>query len=136
MSKDVTIKSLKVFENNNCAQATASGILDYYNDKDEQIFFNALLGFGGGFGEGSLCGAVSGSIASMTKILSDRNVGKDDIIEARNQLKDQFSAKFESLECRELTKDYADKNNEERRANCANFVREIVVDATKIIDNY
>lgn len=115
---DVTIKTLEVFENNNCAQATASGILNHYHDKDETMFFNTLVGFGGGFGEGSLCGAISGTIAAMSKILYDRKVPKDDIIEARNQLKEKFRETFEFLECRELTQDYGDLSDEEKKASC------------------
>ena len=64
-------------DESNCAQAVASGILDFYNMKDHsELLHKAMVGFGGGMGERSICGAITGGLAALGVIMIDKGIDK------------------------------------------------------------
>lgn len=129
----------------NCAQAVACGVLEYYNHNDcLETIHNALLGFGGGMGEKSICGAVTGGLAALGILMSKKDLEKDDISDIFRKFKDTFNNKFKTLNCGEILSEFVlpdgsiDIENPERRLTCtealelaASIVKE-VLDESKI----
>ncbi|UYP48281.1 hypothetical protein NEF87_004566 [Candidatus Lokiarchaeum ossiferum] len=127
----------------NCAQSTAKGILNYYKfEKEGQILSNSFLPYGGGFKEGSICGAISGTLAAMSFILSNSNVENDKIVELTNQMKSEFLEEFPSVNCHTILDPFRkpdgeiDKDNAERRNLCTKAVTNAANLAHQIISNY
>ncbi len=66
-----------------CARSTSCGLLDYYNLKEaREIIYKSILPFAEGTGERSICGSVSGALAAISYILSEKN--------SINQAKEKF----------------------------------------------
>lgn len=125
----------------NCAIATGVGLLQSYNDPDHKVFQSAFLGFGGGMGEGSVCGAVSGTIAAIGKLLFEKGLNdnqiRDKIILLKKQLKDEYSQ--QSLDCKNFLKDFSvdGKINYSaygRKESCTLLVGKITELADKILE--
>ena len=94
----------------NCAQSSCSGLLLHYNFKHaSKILFDSLKCFGGGFGEGMICGAVSGSITALSYLGTTKELSEDKIKELTAELKSKFRSEFEFLDCYSLKKPFTDK---------------------------
>ena len=143
---DIINKASKYWnQESNCAQAVACGVLEYYNHNDcLETIHNTLLGFGGGMGERSICGAVTGGLAVLGILMNEKGLEKDDKSDIFRKFKDTFNNKFKTLNCGEILSDFilpdgsVDKENPERRLTCtsavelaASIVKE-VLDESKI----
>lgn len=93
---------------NNCARATAVGLLQSHNDLDHHVFFSAFTSYGGGMGEGSVCGAVSGTIAAVSKLLFEKGLDDRQISEKISLLKKQLKEEYkqDSIDCKIFLKDF------------------------------
>ena len=97
---------------------------------------------GGGVGEGSICGAVTGALIGMAYILTQNNVEKDLLIEACNKFKDQFTNAQESLRCRDILYEFndgeedIDRDHPKRREKCTNAIRTAMSLVVPIIRNH
>ena len=137
MSKLIDL-TLKYWDTENCARATACGLLDYYNHVSEsKTMFKAILPFGGGIGEKSICGAVCGSLAALSFKLTELGLEKETISEKATLFKEQFTARFGTLVCRELIEPYLLEDGTyalERRDSCTELVKEGVKLVDKIVE--
>lgn len=119
----------------NCAQATCVGILEEFDYLDEGDLFNhALIPFGGGFGEGLICGAISGSLAAFSFIAAQYGKSSDEIKTLSSKFKTAFRLQYSFLDCmslkapfqirleQDLEEQERTKINEERRNACTHFV--------------
>lgn len=126
---------------NNCARATGVGLLKSHDDPDHQVFQSAFLGFGGGMGEGSICGAVSGTIAAIGKLLFEKGLNDDQIRDKINLLKQQLKEDYkqQSLDCKNFLKDFSvdgkiDYSASGRKESCTLLVGKITEMADKILE--
>lgn len=126
----------------NCAQSVSCGLLDSYNlTQGKEILYPALIHFGAGFGEYSVCGAISGGLSAIGFILSKKGLGDDTINELSNQFKEKIKKKFNSLLCRDYMKPYFTKNGDidwdlrGRREKCTEIVQTAFEKAKNIIDD-
>lgn len=127
----------------NCAQSTAKGLLNHYNFRKEgQILSLSFLPYGGGFKEGSICGAISGTLAAMSYILSKSEINNDKIVELTNQMKNEFLEEFTSVNCQTILDPFRkpdgeiDKDNVERRNLCTKAVNVSANIAHNILSNH
>ena len=127
----------------NCAQSTAKGLLNYYNYQNEgQILSLSFLPYGGGFKEGSICGAISGTLAAMSYILSKSEIDNDKIVELTNKMKIEFLEEFTSVNCQTILDPFRkpdgeiDKDNVERRNLCTRAVNLSTKIAHNILSNH
>lgn len=135
---------LNYWENGkNCARATGAGILKANNDKDYPVLLATFTAYGGGIGEGSVCGAVSGTIGAVSKLLSDRG-HDDDYIRAKiSDLKSALKTNFDrvSIDCKDMLKEFANEDNvvdyqhPERKTKCTSIIEWITVYAQNMIDD-
>ena len=80
-NRSVTDKTLEYWEKKaNCARASVCGVLSY-NNKESLCdpFYKAMLPMGGGFGEGLVCGAVTGSLAALSLVLAEKGLKDEEI---------------------------------------------------------
>ncbi len=105
---------LKLWDDgHNCAQSTAKGLLDQNKFHQEgDILSSSFLPYGGGFKEGSICGAVSGTLAAMSFLLHQKSQDEEKIVELTNQMKSEFQKEFTSLNCHGLLEPFKDSNGE------------------------
>lgn len=97
------------WKDSHCAQAVTMSLLSFNNySKDQMPIVNALTSFGEGMGERSICGSVSGSLASLGIILNDKMVSTKEIMEMTDKFKMEFKEKNQSLYCYELLSPYLD----------------------------
>jgi len=129
-------------EGQNCAQSTLRLILDAFGYPAEgELIAAALVPFGGGMKMGSVCGAVSGTIAAMSFIMHRQGLSTDEIVEGTNSMKAEFQKHFNSLLCNDLISPYApfmDQNAEiaaERRRFCTKLVMSAVASAERVLKN-
>ena len=113
----------------NCAQATAKGLLQYFGYEDaSDVLYHSFFPYGGGFKERSICGAVSGTLAALSYVCSQRECTSDEIIDLASLFKEKFTADFGSLRCRgilapfQLTDGEFDMDNPQRRDTCTRAV--------------
>ena len=116
-------------QESNCAQAVACGVLEYYDQIDYlETVHSSLLGFGGGMGERSICGAVTGGLAALGILMSKRDLEKDDKSDIFRKFKDTFNDKFKTLNCGEILSEFIlpdgsiDIENPDRRLTCTRAV--------------
>ena len=132
--------TMKYWETENCARATACGLLDFYDYTSEsKVMFKAILPFGGGIGEKSICGAVCGSLAALSFKLAELSIEAEEIREKATLFKEQFTTRFGSLICRELIQPFlqADETySPERRESCTELVDEGVILVNSIVESY
>jgi C_GCAxxG_C_C family probable redox protein len=128
-------------QESNCAQAVACGVLEYYNQNDcLETIHNAMLGFGGGMGERSICGAVTGGLAALGILMSKKDLEKDDKSDIFRKFKDTFIKKFKTLNCGEILVEFIlsdgsiDKENPERRLKCTGAVELAASIVKKVLD--
>jgi C_GCAxxG_C_C family probable redox protein len=126
----------------NCAQSTAAGILENYDHSDlSPSFYKAMLPFGGGVGEESICGAVLGSLAGMSLALADKGVNPDGVREKSKEFKRRLRERFGTLECGALMDEFRDPQGKivfdmpGRREKCTKVVESAVILARQLIDS-
>lgn len=139
---DIVNETKKYWENDfNCSISTACGILDYYGYKHHsETMKKALLPFGGGIGERSVCGAVTGALAGLSSVLHEKRLDKDSIYDLTKMFKDRFKEEIGTLYCREILFDFispdgsVDMENPKRRKSCDKAAYEAVAIVKEIID--
>ena len=144
MSKKSLSSVMKYWNvDSNCAQSVSCGLLDEFNLKAEkEIIHPSMINLGGGFGEGSICGANSGSMVAMGLILSKKGVDKDNIQELRDNFKEIIIKKFNSLRCRDYMEEFYtedgifDWDRDDRHEKCTEIVQGVFIEAKKIIEDY
>ena len=139
---DIVNETKKYWENDfNCSIAVACGILNYYGYKHHsETLKKALLPFGGGMGEKSVCGAVTGALAGLSSVLYEKGLDKDSIYDLTKRFKERFKEEVGTLYCREILNDFfvpdgsVDMENPERRKTCDEAVFQAVTIVKEIID--
>ena len=139
---DIISETKKYWENDfNCSIAAACGILNYYGYKHHsKTMKHALLPFGGGIGERSVCGAVTGALAGLSSVLHEKGLDKDSIYDLTKRFKERFKEEVGTLYCREIIHDFilpdgsVDMENPKRRKSCDKAVYEAVVIVKEIVD--
>ncbi|MFX0092133.1 MAG: C-GCAxxG-C-C family protein [Candidatus Hodarchaeota archaeon] len=139
---DISANVLNYWEKKrvNCARSAACGILEFYKVHGSEILYKALTSFGGGIGEGTVCGGLIGALAAMNLILAGNGLSDREIVNKSDALKNLFREKFTTLECRALMDEFrlengkVDFQNPERRKKCTNAVMTAVKGAQHIID--
>ncbi|MHA1303371.1 MAG: C-GCAxxG-C-C family protein [Candidatus Heimdallarchaeaceae archaeon] len=142
-TKAIIEEALKYWETGiNCSRSTSCGALDHYNFKEQSNNqYKALMAFGGGIGEGSICGSITGSICALSLILSEYGLTEEQILAKIQHFKDQFRDKFGTLYCRDILVEFQDKNGEidmdhpERRLRCTKTVKSAVSIVQSIIES-
>ncbi|MCY3413898.1 MAG: C_GCAxxG_C_C family protein [Candidatus Heimdallarchaeota archaeon] len=135
---------LEIWADHNCARATGVGLLRIHQDPDADKFFSVFTSFGGGMGERGLCGAMTGTVGAMSKLLSEKQVNEEQIRDEVNRLKEHMRMKFGegSIDCKAFLKDYLlddgsiDSTNSGRRDHCTSIVLEATRFAHEIINQY
>ena len=124
----------------NCAQSVSCGLLDSFDfTEGKEMLYPALIHFGAGFGEYSVCGAISGGLSTIGLILSKKGIDDDKIRELSEQFKKIITEKFNSLLCRDYMKPYFADNGEidwdlkGRREKCTEMVQKAFEEAKIII---
>jgi C_GCAxxG_C_C family probable redox protein len=139
---DIIDEAKKYWENGfNCSQAAACGILDFYGyEQQSEIMKKALLPFGGGIGERSICGSLTGALAGLSTVLHERGLERDSMYQHHKKLKTRFKEEIGTLRCREIIQDWilpdgsVDKDNPDRRKACDKTVFQAVTIVKEIID--
>ncbi len=132
-------------EGSNCARSTACGLLSAYGKEDLiDPLYAAMLPAGGGFGERSICGAVTGTLSGLSIILTEKLGEKaefeEEIKEEIERWKEKMHKKFKTLICGLLLEDFEDSEGNidvdqpERRNKCTDVVKTAVTLAQEIID--
>ncbi len=139
-----TIDTVLDYWNNgkNCARATGAGILKANKDNDYPVLLATFTVYGGGMGEGSVCGAISGTIGAVSKLFSDRGYDDDFIRTKINNLKSDLKTHFDrgTINCKDILNEFADDNNEvdyqhpNRRDKCTSVIEWITDYAQNLID--
>ena len=126
----------------NCAQSVSCGLLDSFNFVEgKEILYPAFIHYGAGFGEYSVCGAITGGLSAIGLILSKKGLKEDKIRELSEQFKKIIEEKFNSLLCSEYMKPYFSENGEVdwnlkgRHEKCTEVVQKAFEEAKKIIDD-
>ena len=134
-------KTLVLWEENNCARTTVCALLSHYGYESLcDPFHKAMLPMGGGFGEGSICGAVTGSLAAISLILVEKGLIAEEVKEKASIWKTNFKEGFESLNCFDLMDEFGGAEGEidfdmpGRREKCTDAVTSAVTFAKQIID--
>ena len=124
----------------NCAQSVSCGLLDSFDfTEGKEILYPSLIHFGAGFGEYSVCGAISGGLSSLATLSSRNGIDDDKIRELSEHFKEIIKEKFNSLLCRDYMKPYFTKNGEidwdlkGRREKCTEMVQKAFEEAKNII---
>ncbi|MHA1954690.1 MAG: C-GCAxxG-C-C family protein [Candidatus Heimdallarchaeaceae archaeon] len=143
VEKDIVKEANKYWEHEyNCAQATAGGILDYFNFKSEsEILIKSFLPYGGGIGERSICGSLVGALGALSFLLKEKGLEYKQIAEKIKALKNGFAESNGSLYCKELLDEYIDqdgkldRDNPNRRKVCDQTVETAVLIVKDIVEN-
>ena len=99
-------------EHSNCAQSTGKGLLDHFNHEEAgNVLLSSFIPYGGGFMSGNVCGAVSGTLAAMSYILSKKNSSIKEIFQLTSQMKEKFANEFGSINCIEIISPFLDLKN-------------------------
>jgi len=113
----------------NCAQATAKGLLQHFGyEVASDVLFNSFFPYGGGFMQRSICGAVSGTLAALSYVCSQRECTSDEIIALAILFKEKYTTDVGSLRCREILAPFQlpdgefDMDNPQRRDTCTRAV--------------
>ena len=124
------IETSKYWDNeSNCAQAVSCGLLDYFNMSEHVgLIHDAMTGFGGGMGERSICGAVTGGLAALGILLKKKGIGTEQRSEIFRKYNQAFINDFNTLDCKEIIADFilpdgsVDRDRPERRILCTKAV--------------
>ena len=133
--------TLELWDSLNCARSAACGILLYYGFEQECNTLNkALIPFGGGIGERSICGSVTGALSALSVVFAKKGYKEDKIAEIAKSFKEKFSREFKTLYCREILKEFTfpdgtiDADNPKRKEKCTKTVLHAVTVAKILID--
>lgn len=141
--RNIVNEAKKYWEHeHNCAQAAASGILDYFGYKAESEILNkSFLPYGGGIGERSICGSLVGALGALSFLLKEKGLEYKIIAEKIKVLKNGFAESNGSLYCKELLDEYIDqdgkldRDNPDRRKVCDQTVETAVLIVKDIVEN-
>ncbi len=141
--QSIVEKTLEYWENeNNCARSTVCGILSYFNNEPLcDPFHKAMLPMGGGVGEGSICGAIIGSLSAISLILAEKGLSDEEIKKRTDLFKSNIKDKFGTLKCFDLMAKFMENEGEidfempGRREKCTDVVISAVNLAKQIIDS-
>ena len=141
--KDIVQEAWKYWADSfNCAQATASGILDYFGyESESETLRKSFLPYGGGIGERSICGSLVGALGALSFLLWDKGLAIEDVYKKFRVLKDGFAEGNDSLYCKEILDEFIDdegkldRDNPERRKTCDQTVEIAVKIVKDIIEN-
>ena len=141
-NQNIMDKTLEYWEKANCARTTVCVLLSHYGYESLcDPFFKAMLPMGGGFGDGLVCGAVTGSLAAISLILVEEGLSEEEIKEKVAIWKTNFKERFESLNCYDIMSKFLNANGEldfdmpGRREKCTNAVTLAVTFACQILDS-
>ncbi len=140
---EILLETKKYWENGkNCARSTSCGILDYFGLSGyTKVMDSAMIPFGGGVGERSICGSLLGALASMCTVLKEKGIEEKIIYEQTKVLKAKFKEKMGTLYCKAILDEFIDEkgvldyDNPGRRNLCTNTVEAAVLGAKEIIEN-
>ncbi len=125
----------------NCARSAARGILDYFGYKDlSETIDKALMAFGGGFGEKSICGGVTGALAGISAIMVEKGIEKEKMGEVFKEFKASFKEKNGTLYCRNIIEPFiqpdgsVDYDHPGRKENCDQAVISAVLISKELIE--
>ena len=123
----------------NCAQSVSCGLLDSFNFVEgKEILYPAFIHYGAGFGEYSVCGAITGGLSAIGLILSKKGLKEDKIRELNEQFKITIKENFNSLLCRDYMKPYFTKNGDidwdlkGRREKCTEVIQKACEEASPV----
>ena len=143
MSRERAIENaMKHWEKDeNCAQSTSCAILEIFNfEKEKHVLKDAFVPFGGGIGEKSICGTVTGTLAGISFVLSQNHISEEVILSVSEEYKERFKTIFNHLKCKQLLKvfmdedgNYSESDNSYRRNKCTFMVQTAVKIATELI---
>lgn len=116
----------------NCAQITAAHFADRV-DKDPDELKLITAAFGGGFGIGGTCGAITGAMVILGLVHGITNKSQADQAEIMNMKRQQFMKEFDARHpehgCTELLDHYIDDPDTDPRP-CP----QLVADAINILE--
>ena len=143
IEKDIVDEAKKYWDHgHNCAQAAASGILDYFGYKAEsETLKKSFLPYGGGIGERSICGSLVGALGALSFLMMEKGLENEKIYEKIKVLKNGFAESNGSLYCKELLDEFIDqegkldKDHPNRRKVCDQTVETAVLIVKDIIEN-
>lgn len=126
-------------QDDNCARLVAKRILHRYLPENK-VVDDQLIGFGKGFNEGSICGAISGSIFAINTILSQKDIPENDILTIVNDFKTDFKENYGGIDCNALLTNFVgiedlkqfDPNVQLK--GCSNLLTETLHEINEIID--
>jgi C_GCAxxG_C_C family probable redox protein len=127
------------WKESHCAYAVAKSLIQVNNySKDSLPILNALTAFGEGMGERSICGSVTGALASLGAILKDKMIQDEEIKEMIDKFKREFKRHNNSLYCNEILSPYLDNHEPYpedpiRLPICTEAVKSAATIAQKII---
>jgi C_GCAxxG_C_C family probable redox protein len=127
----------KYWIQHNCAISTSCALLEYH-DLDIEQTKRSLLTFGGGMGEGSICGAVTGSMVAINLLSYNQSIPVEEIRRRNDQFKQWFAEEFGSLNCGDMLLRFKDSRGNiiqdaERREHCTNCVIRSVVKVQELV---
>ncbi|MCG3216027.1 MAG: C_GCAxxG_C_C family protein [Candidatus Heimdallarchaeota archaeon] len=135
-------QAFKYWEKRNCARSTSCAILDYYGFSEyTNVLDSAMILFGGGAGERSICGSLLGALAGMGVVLKEKGLEEKEIYKKSKYLKAGFKKEMGTLRCREILADFLDENgvldkdHPDRSPLCDKTVETAVLEVLRIIDN-
>ncbi|MHA1219893.1 MAG: C-GCAxxG-C-C family protein [Candidatus Heimdallarchaeaceae archaeon] len=139
---DIVNEAAKFWEDeSNCAQAVASGVLEYYDMSEYvNLIHDSMIGFGGGMGERSICGAVTCGLSALGIIMASRNIGKDERSDAFTIFKELFVEEIGTLNCEDIIEEFilpdgsVDKDRPERRMKCTEAVETAAKFVEKVLE--
>ena len=141
---EIISETKKYWENGkNCARSTSCGILDYFGLSGyTKVMDSAMIPFGGGVGERSICGSLLGALAGMCIVLKEKGMDEKVIYTKPKILKDEFKKKMGTLYCKAILDDFIDDKgvldyeNPERRKRCNSTVEAAVLGVKKIVEEF
>ncbi len=99
------VKKYFLDNNRNCAESMLLAANEEYGLDLGENEIELMRGFGGGMGSGITCGAVSGSIAALSKLICIK-VEKERAHEVCKSFVTEFESRFSSSHCDVLTPIY------------------------------
>lgn len=114
-----------------CAEATWLAMSKDMPEEDRNLGLKLSGGFGGGVSCGGVCGALAGAVMGLGAFLG-RSQGEprpDQLRTATKELCAVFSAKFGSIDCRDIK-----PGDENYRVRCGEYVAFCVEEALRLLD--
>jgi hypothetical protein len=126
----------------NCAVTVACGLLDF-NDFAEvtTTLIKTLVPFAGyAPDEKLMCGSAIGGLAALSFILSEKGLGRDEILEKVIEFKRLFNEDFNTLVCADILEPYLQEDGTyplsvERMEACSKTVERAATIGQQIIDS-